>query len=366
MRKNNIIKAKKGQQLNLREAKLINDGAVEGLLVFDVRTRGGGAVLTYCTDGLIGLREFLQMTDVSKRLFVVLLRNVAVALRSVEENKLSRDLVILDTSMAYVDPSSWHVYLTYVPLQPYDAAGNLKTFLQQFVAACNFVFAQDVEYVQEFVEDLNSGVSYTVSKLEDFCNKISEQLIRASSAQESAPICPKCSSKLQMQETACPYCGTKVQQHAAKSPMAFNSSKTMPAHDDAVCTFDAVRMNDRQKVISVNEDDNGVVTVFRGSSNSCQTIWLENRGHAGKVLITKFPFRIGKMEGASDHRIYSNNVSRKHADIIKEQGRYYVVDLGSTNGTYLNGARIQAGVKEPLNDGAILRFADIEFKVHID
>ena len=72
------------------------------------------------------------------------------------------------------------------------------------------------------------------------------------------------------------------------------------------------------------------------------------------------------MEGETDYRIQNSAVSRKHADIIKEQGQYFVMDLGSTNGTYLGGRRIQTGVKELLSDGAIVRFANAEYKVHID
>ena len=72
------------------------------------------------------------------------------------------------------------------------------------------------------------------------------------------------------------------------------------------------------------------------------------------------------MEGVADYRIFNNNVSRKHADIIKDQGKFYVVDLDSTNGTYLNGRRTQPGVKELLKDGSIIRFANEEFKFHID
>ena len=53
-------------------------------------------------------------------------------------------------------------------------------------------------------------------------------------------------------------------------------------------------------------------------------------------------------------------------DILKEQGQYYICDLGSTNGTYLCGKRIQPGVKEQLTDGMIIEFANSKFKVHID
>jgi serine/threonine-protein kinase len=45
-------------------------------------------------------------------------------------------------------------------------------------------------------------------------------------------------------------------------------------------------------------------------------------------------------------------VSRRHARIVQENGRYLLEDLGSTNGTFINrGRRLIPGTKQPLNDG---------------
>ena len=45
-------------------------------------------------------------------------------------------------------------------------------------------------------------------------------------------------------------------------------------------------------------------------------------------------------------------VSRRHARITLREGQYFVEDLGSTNGTFINrGKRLMPGVRQPLNDG---------------
>jgi FHA domain-containing protein len=45
-------------------------------------------------------------------------------------------------------------------------------------------------------------------------------------------------------------------------------------------------------------------------------------------------------------------VSRRHARITKVEGKYFVEDLGSTNGTFVNrGKRLSPGTRQPLNDG---------------
>lgn len=49
-------------------------------------------------------------------------------------------------------------------------------------------------------------------------------------------------------------------------------------------------------------------------------------------------------------------VSRHHAEFTVEEGILTVRDLGSTNGTYVNGRRIDAGTLEPGDEVIIGRF----------
>jgi pSer/pThr/pTyr-binding forkhead associated (FHA) protein len=50
----------------------------------------------------------------------------------------------------------------------------------------------------------------------------------------------------------------------------------------------------------------------------------------------------------NDLTIASTAVSRKHAAIVFREGRWYVEDRGSYNGTFLNGTRVNPGTPLPL------------------
>jgi hypothetical protein len=52
--------------------------------------------------------------------------------------------------------------------------------------------------------------------------------------------------------------------------------------------------------------------------------------------------------------LHDQNVSRRHAEIRPGRGGYVIADLGSTNGTMVNGTRI--GGEQRLRDGDILGF----------
>lgn len=60
--------------------------------------------------------------------------------------------------------------------------------------------------------------------------------------------------------------------------------------------------------------------------------------------------------------IASKNVSREHARLRREGRRWFVEDMGSTNGTYLNDARVIRATD--IRDGDALTFGDVIFTFH--
>ena len=56
-------------------------------------------------------------------------------------------------------------------------------------------------------------------------------------------------------------------------------------------------------------------------------------------------------------------VSRKHAKLTATDGALSIMDLGSTNGTFVNGERSQDSVAK---DGDVIRLGDTELEIHIE
>ncbi len=82
----------------------------------------------------------------------------------------------------------------------------------------------------------------------------------------------------------------------------------------------------------------------------------------GMVLeINKMPFLIGKSDIHADGVILSDSVSRVHAKIYEINGKSFIEDMNSKNGTYVNGARISPNEKIELCSGDKIRFAASEY-----
>ena len=78
-------------------------------------------------------------------------------------------------------------------------------------------------------------------------------------------------------------------------------------------------------------------------------------------------YKIGKPEtiigsGLScDIRVEEHSVSKKHIKIIQENEQWFVVDQGSTNGTYKDGERLIPGKRNDIHAGEYLRLAGMVF-----
>jgi hypothetical protein len=75
--------------------------------------------------------------------------------------------------------------------------------------------------------------------------------------------------------------------------------------------------------------------------------------------ITKDRFVIGRGKQSSDLTLKDPNVSRQHAMIEYQNGVYFMVDMGSTNGVEHNGQRI---ARKQIAEGDIFRICDHDLR----
>ncbi len=71
--------------------------------------------------------------------------------------------------------------------------------------------------------------------------------------------------------------------------------------------------------------------------------------------VTKDRFVIGRGKQSSDLTLKDPNVSRQHAMIEFQNGVYFMVDMGSTNGVEYNGQRI---ARKQIGEGDVYRICD--------
>lgn len=139
--------------------------------------------------------------------------------------------------------------------------------------------------------------------------------------------------------------------HADPDRHAPRVSTRPPQQDDLNATR-AISVGDAQKM--------GLA-----SSTTARLVVLDDDGSPRDTIsITRTPVTIGRLS-TNDIVLSDSNVSRRHAELRNEGGRWQLADLGSTNGTLVNG---KLAKEHTLSDGDRLTFgtSELSFKLSGD
>ena len=89
---------------------------------------------------------------------------------------------------------------------------------------------------------------------------------------------------------------------------------------------------------------------------------LKNSSPEWSIPITKEEFVIGKKASVVDGVIPNHpTVSRIHCKIVNKENQFYVVDLGSANGTLVNGTSCPANIPVPIRHGDQIMISNLIF-----
>lgn len=365
-----IIKSLKGQQVSENEVYAINANKVPGLLHLDVVQKGSSFKLIYNITGFISLKEFLKM-PLNKQLFAQILQNILANLKAVESAYFNQQYLLMDINQVYVNPNTQHIYFIYVPILMFESGTSLREFLLGIIQHGTFTPGEDNSYVRDYITILNSGINFSVFELEEYINKLLGQ--NTSRIQEV--VCPNCKTKLKKGTNYCHVCGAKVSGNTGNTgkgvydPLADTGGDAVV--DDAVEKEVVIHKDNTQGLsdgTTVLGADPGGTTVLGSEELEAPVFpYLIREKTEEKISVNKPSFRIGAERKYVDYWVNDNStVSRSHADILTREKRYFIIDLNSTNKTYVDGRAIPVQKEIELFDGTRIRLSNEEFVFHIE
>jgi hypothetical protein len=96
---------------------------------------------------------------------------------------------------------------------------------------------------------------------------------------------------------------------------------------------------------------------FPSAASHAATLSLVYQGE--RYAVMKDRFVIGRGKQSSDLTLKDPNVSRQHAMIEFQNGVYFMVDMGSTNGVEYNSQRI---ARKQITEGDVFKICDHEMR----
>lgn len=131
------------------------------------------------------------------------------------------------------------------------------------------------------------------------------------------------------------------------------------------------RNNSWQMVFSEEEKEGGILAEEKDEESHTVLLWSKEQetvrrlvsedGKSESISIVYFPFLIGKQENLTDYTLCRDTVSRIHVRIDQKEENYFLTDLNSTNGTSVNGRKLENNETVNLKIGDQIGIADLCF-----
>lgn len=388
-----VIYSRKGQQLNEREMFTIGGKKLEGLIPIEVIRQGKSFELLYDLAGMVTLRDYL-INPLNKESFGKLLQNILEVFKEMQSAFFSQNCLILDFDKVMMNPATQRLNFIYIPIQGYNTGATLRNFLLEIIEVGGFAASEDTGYVTEYIKILNNGLNFSLFELEEYI----KGLFSENGYQKPKVIeCFKCGSKLATGTVFCSVCGAKIigttgemGQKAVYDPFStaqnISSKKTANPRTDSKLEIERVGEQNNIEVEKQNvfgdirkpADTQGLSDKAKAVAECGDTMllgmyeamyddvrYLVREKTKEKISISQDVFRLGKSAQDCDYAILDNAaISRKHAEIVKQEKEYFIVDLGSTNKTYVDNNVVMR--HKQITSGSKIRLANEEFTFYVE
>jgi hypothetical protein len=165
-------------------------------------------------------------------------------------------------------------------------------------------------------------------------------------------ICPNCQHKEMSGAIYCSKCGAQL----IDLVIATHKIQTAEARQEAQrdpCRSQPIPTAHLQSWISLNLIESGQILPLAD-----RTEFTLGRATEGQPIVPDVDL--------SPHNAYANGVSRLHAVLKLVQSQIVIMDLGSSNGTYLNGSRLTPYMDTPVTHGDMVQLGKLKMQVLIE
>ena len=113
------------------------------------------------------------------------------------------------------------------------------------------------------------------------------------------------------------------------------------------------------------KSDTEDATMLLTATDILEPLVMRSTNTEEKIIIKpkEFPWVVGNSKKSCDFRINSQVISRVHTRLGEDNGEFYIEDLNSTNGTFVNDKRLSPHQPVTICKGDRITLSNIEFVV---
>ena len=272
--------------------------------------------VTYTCPANINLTDRLKKA-VSKYDFFFMMEQIVIMVQDVYNNGLNVNSVRFNMDDVYINEMTKEMYFIYFPIVGGQESADIVGFIENIIYTMTPVINEDTNYISRFMYYVRSFHGFNGNAIEKYISREERAVVNV------------------LKNTA-----VTMQQQIMQQVMQGSMDGTTVLSDDGIS------VQQIQQMQPVNYHFASLTRQVTGE----------------KIELGKPSFVLGKTPEKSDYAVADNtNISRVHAVITTRNGRYYVMDQNSTNGTFINGRIIKAGQETEILPGDCLMLANEEF-----
>ncbi len=372
-----IVKAKLTlkEKLDERQFTLFSGKNIRGLLK---AKRLGRNSVQYSGPVGVCLAERLKK-PIGKYDFLFIMEQIVDIFQKLNANSLTASHVVLDIRHVFINETTKEVLFLYLPLEQAGEETDIFAFMESIIYSVISAQEKDMDYISRFVYFIKSLEAYDGEKIERYIKSEDKSVvstIKRHDARKSGTMTGKPAASHDHYSGKDPAVTGLLDNNDATGLLDSNDATGLLDSDEATGLLD----NDDATGLLDSDEATGLLYSDEATGlladDDEATGLLQEKAHGYPSLcrlrnneiiwLNKPVFRIGKENKYSDYVVRDNDkVSRSHADIITRGNRYFIMDLNSTNRTFINGRQIPARQEVEVYNGDRLKLADEEFEFRI-
>ena len=316
---------KAGRKERINETELSQLARIKPCGIMHVTKTKKDSVIYTCPAN-INLTDRLKKA-ISKYDFFFMIEQIVIMVEDVYNNGLNVNSVRFNMDDVYINEMTKEMSFIYFPIVGGQESADIVGFIENIIYTMTPVINEDTNYISRFMYYVRSFHGFNGNAIEKYISREERAVVNVLKNKAVTM-----QQQIMQQQT--------MQQQIMQQVMQGSMDGTTVLSDDGIS------VQQIQQMQPVNYHFASLTRQVTGE----------------KIELGKPSFVLGKNPEKSDYAVADNtNISRVHAVITMRNGRYYVMDQNSTNGTFINGRIIKAGQETEILPGDCLMLANEEF-----
>lgn len=335
------------------EEKMIKYNPGGGRLEFTRQQKDGEEYLCYKVTGKKALNSIYAALPIRERQIRTILGQLFLALENAKEYLLSEEDFVLSPNLMFATLPRMDMEFCYVPGYGVPLREQLEGLFEYLLNRVDYEDKQAVNLLYDcymFCMREKGGLAEIKKLLAKETEVEKQEAVEQKEQREPVP------EKKQVK-----YFEQEEKKMSSGSYVSWLTEKIFPwkRKELALVSEEKEPYLAEKKKESYSETEERTVLLMEMQKPAGPELVCEQTGEV--VPLTKFPFYIGSAREYADFVPAGEGVSRIHCCISKREDNYYLSDLNSTNGTYLNGKEVIPGKDVLLAANDEIRITSQEF-----